>query len=57
MPYTRLLRGAMGTGIMAYHHPDVIQALTPGEYQIGSEEVTAASAATLNTYTLQFVER
>ena len=41
---------------MAYHHPNVIQALTPGEHQIGSEEVTAASAATLNAYPLQFVE-
>jgi ketosteroid isomerase-like protein len=42
-------------GIMAYHHPDVIKALTPGsDYQIGGEAVKAALRQTFRAFTLQF---
>lgn len=42
-------------GIMAYHHPDVIKALTPGsDYQIGSEAVKAALMQTFQAFTLHF---
>jgi ketosteroid isomerase-like protein len=42
-------------GIMAYHHPDVIKALTPGsDYQIGSDAVRAGLMQTLQSFSLHF---
>lgn len=41
--------------IMAYHHPNVIKALTPGaDYQIGSEAVKAGLMQTFQAFSLHF---
>ena len=39
---------------MAYHHPDVIKALTADKYQIGSEAVKTALTGTLQAFLLTF---
>jgi ketosteroid isomerase-like protein len=41
-------------GIMMYHHPDVIKALTTGPYQIGGEAVRAGLVGTLEAFSLSF---
>lgn len=41
-------------GIMVYHHPDVIKALTPAPYVIGSAAVRAGLVGTLEAFSLTF---
>ena len=41
-------------GIMVYHHPDVIKALTPAPYLVGSAAVRAGLVDTLEAYSLTF---
>lgn len=54
------IRAAFASGdvdeIMRYHHPDVVKALRPGEYQIGKEAVRSGLAGTLHDFSLHFDE-
>lgn len=43
-------------GIMAYHHPDVVKALSAGPLLEGSAAVRANLVATLGEFRLEFVE-
>ncbi|MCC7054622.1 MAG: DUF4440 domain-containing protein [Gemmatimonadaceae bacterium] len=43
-------------GIMAYHHPDVVKALSAGPLLEGSTAVRANLVATLGEFRLEFVE-
>jgi len=52
------IRAAFGQGdvdgIMAYHHPDVIKALSPAPYVVGSAAVKAGLVGTLEAFSLTF---
>ena len=48
-------RGDIET-IMAYHHPDVIKALTKDKYLVGRDAVKTDLLASLQLYNLEFVE-
>jgi ketosteroid isomerase-like protein len=54
------IRAAFASGdldaAMAYHHPDVIKALTPDKYLVGREAVRADLAKTFGNFKLEFVE-
>lgn len=41
-------------GVMAYHHPDVIKALSTAPYVVGSAAVRAGLVGTLEAYSLTF---
>ena len=43
-------------GILAYHHPEVIKALSYQNYLIGIEALRANLLGTLQTFTLEFIE-
>jgi len=42
--------------IMAYHHPDVIKALSPEKYLVGRDAVKANLLGTLQAFNLEFTE-
>ena len=54
------IRAAFARGdidaVMAYHHPDVIKALAPDKYLVGSEAVRADLAKTFSNFRLEFVD-
>jgi ketosteroid isomerase-like protein len=43
-------------GVMAYHHPDVVKALTFHTYQNGADEVAAGLRGTFEKYRVEFLE-
>jgi ketosteroid isomerase-like protein len=43
-------------GIMAYHHPDVIKALSYNKYLVGRDAVKADLLGTLRAYNMEFTE-
>jgi ketosteroid isomerase-like protein len=42
--------------IMAYHHPDVIKALSPQKYLVGRDAVKADLLGTFQAFQLEFIE-
>jgi ketosteroid isomerase-like protein len=43
-------------GVMAYHHPNVVKALSPTKYLEGRDAVAADLRGTLQAFALEFVE-
>jgi len=54
------IRAAFARGdvdaVMAYHHPDVIKALSPDKYLVGGEAVRADLVKTFSSFRLEFVD-